>query len=63
MRAMRAMRLLGPKAAGIPGSVAGLGLAHERWNTARHSVATFVSAAVVIGNISFPVAVLTGFIK
>ena len=40
-----------------------LGLAHERWNTARHSVSTFVSAAVVIGNISFPVAVLTGFIK
>lgn len=40
-----------------------LGLAHPRWNNLRHSLATFVAAAVVIGNISFPVAVLTGFIK
>lgn len=40
-----------------------LGLAHPRWNNLRHSFATFVAAAVVIGNISFPVAVLTGFIK
>jgi len=40
-----------------------LGLAHARWNNLRHSSATFVAAAVVIGNISFPVAVLTGFIK
>jgi succinate dehydrogenase / fumarate reductase cytochrome b subunit len=40
-----------------------LGLAHPRWNAARHSLATFVAAAVVIGNISFPVAVLTGFVK
>lgn len=40
-----------------------LGLAHPRWNPLRHTLATFFAAAVVIGNISFPVAVLTGFIK
>ncbi len=40
-----------------------LGLAHPRWNAMRHSLATFVAAVVVIGNISFPVSVLTGFIK
>lgn len=40
-----------------------LGLAHPRWNPLRHSIATFFAAAIVIGNISFPVAVLAGVIK
>lgn len=40
-----------------------LGLAHARWNHLRHTLATLVAAAVVIGNISFPVAVLAGVIK
>ena len=40
-----------------------LGLAHSRWNPLRHSVATFFAAVIVVGNISFPVAVLTGFVK
>lgn len=40
-----------------------LGLAHARWNHLRHGAATLFAAVVVIGNISFPVAVLTGFVK
>jgi succinate dehydrogenase / fumarate reductase cytochrome b subunit len=40
-----------------------VGLAHARWNNLRHSAATLFAAIVVIGNISFPVAVLTGFVK
>jgi succinate dehydrogenase / fumarate reductase, cytochrome b subunit len=40
-----------------------LGLAHARWNPLRQSLATFVAAAVVVGNVSFPVAVMTGFIR
>ena len=40
-----------------------VGLAQPRWNVLRHSVATFIAALVVVGNITFPVAVLTGFIK
>lgn len=40
-----------------------LGLAHPKWNNARHAAATLFAAVVVVGNISFPVAVLTGFLK
>lgn len=40
-----------------------VGLAHPRWNPLRNAFATVVTAAVVLGNISFPVAVLTGFLK
>lgn len=39
-----------------------LGLNHPRYNHLRHAFATLVAAAVVIGNISFPLAVMTGFI-
>jgi succinate dehydrogenase / fumarate reductase cytochrome b subunit len=39
-----------------------LGLNHPRYNHLRHAFATFVAVAVVVGNISFPVAVLAGFI-
>jgi succinate dehydrogenase / fumarate reductase cytochrome b subunit len=39
-----------------------LGLSHPRYNPLRHAFATLVAAVVVIGNISMPVAVLTGFV-
>jgi succinate dehydrogenase / fumarate reductase cytochrome b subunit len=37
-----------------------LGLSHPRWNPVRRGVAFLFAAAVVAGNISIPVAVLTG---
>lgn len=40
-----------------------LGLSHPRYDHLRHALATLVAAAVVIGNISFPVAVLTGLVR
>jgi len=40
-----------------------LGLAHPKYNTARHAAATLFAAMIVVGNISFPVAVMTGFVK
>jgi succinate dehydrogenase / fumarate reductase cytochrome b subunit len=40
-----------------------LGASHPRWNTLRSAFATFFTAVVVIGNISIPVAVLTGLVK
>ncbi len=40
-----------------------LGLSHERWNSWRRGLALAVAAVVVIGNISIPVAVLTGFVR
>ena len=40
-----------------------LGLSHPRYNHIRHAFATFISAVVVVGNVSFPVAVLTGFLR
>jgi len=39
-----------------------LGLNHPRYNNLRHAAATFVTVAIVAGNISFPLAVMTGFI-
>lgn len=39
-----------------------LGLNHPRYNHLRHAFATFVSALIVIGNISMPLAVLAGLI-
>lgn len=39
-----------------------LGLAHPRYNHLRHVFATLVTVIVVAGNISFPLAVLTGLI-
>jgi len=39
-----------------------LGLSHPRYDHLRHAFATLVAVAVVLGNVSFPVAVLTGFI-
>ena len=40
-----------------------LGLSHERWNPWRRVLALAVAGVVVIGNISIPVAVLTGFVR
>jgi len=39
-----------------------LGLSHPRYNNLRHAFATLVTAIVVIGNISMPIAVLAGWI-
>lgn len=40
-----------------------LGLSHPRYDHLRHGFATFVTAAVVVGNISFPLAVLFGLLR
>jgi succinate dehydrogenase / fumarate reductase cytochrome b subunit len=40
-----------------------LGLSHPRWNPLRKSVAWTITSVVVLGNISFPVAVLLGIIR
>jgi len=40
-----------------------LGLSHPRYDQARLAVATLVTAVVVVGNISFPLAVLAGFVR
>jgi succinate dehydrogenase / fumarate reductase cytochrome b subunit len=39
-----------------------LGLSHDRWNPWRRVFAGAVTGLVVVGNISIPVAVLTGFV-
>jgi succinate dehydrogenase cytochrome b subunit len=39
-----------------------LGLSHPRYNNLRHAFATLVAAAIVIGNISMPMAVLAGVV-
>jgi succinate dehydrogenase / fumarate reductase cytochrome b subunit len=39
-----------------------LGLSHPRWNPVRRAVSLFLAAGVVAGNISIPVAVLTGMV-
>ena len=39
-----------------------LGLSHPRYDRLRHAFATLVALVVVAGNVSFPIAVLTGFI-
>jgi succinate dehydrogenase cytochrome b subunit len=40
-----------------------LGLSHPRYDHLRHAFATLVTVIVVAGNISFPVAVLTGLLR
>jgi succinate dehydrogenase / fumarate reductase cytochrome b subunit len=39
-----------------------LGLSHPRFNHLRHALATLLTAVVVLGNISFPVVVLAGWL-
>ena len=40
-----------------------LGLSHPRYDGLRHTLAAFLTVVVVAGNISFPVAVLTGLLR
>jgi succinate dehydrogenase / fumarate reductase cytochrome b subunit len=40
-----------------------LGLSHPRYNRLRYAVAAILTLVVVAGNISFPVAVLTGLLR
>jgi succinate dehydrogenase / fumarate reductase cytochrome b subunit len=40
-----------------------LGLSHARYNHLRHAFATLLTAVVVAGNISFPLAVLAGVVR
>lgn len=40
-----------------------LGLSHPRWNRLRFAAAALFTAAVVAGNISFPLAVLSGVLR
>jgi succinate dehydrogenase / fumarate reductase cytochrome b subunit len=40
-----------------------LGLSHDRWNPWRRGLSLAVAGVVVVGNISIPVAVLTGFVR
>ena len=37
-----------------------LGLSHPRWNRVRHAASALLAGIVVLGNISIPIAVLTG---
>ena len=48
---------------GIWSGLQTLGGSHPRWNDLRNRLAALVAAAVVIGNISIPVAVLTKVVK
>jgi succinate dehydrogenase / fumarate reductase cytochrome b subunit len=40
-----------------------LGVSHPRWERVAHRTATALAVAVVVGNISFPLAVLLGLVK
>ena len=40
-----------------------LGLSHPRWNRLRFGFSTLMTLVVVIGNISIPVAVITGLVR
>jgi succinate dehydrogenase / fumarate reductase, cytochrome b subunit len=40
-----------------------LGLSHPRYDRLRYALAALVAAVVVIGNLSFPIAVLAGLVK
>jgi len=40
-----------------------VGLSHPRYDRLRYAFAAFITAVVVIGNLSFPLAVMTGLLK
>jgi succinate dehydrogenase / fumarate reductase cytochrome b subunit len=40
-----------------------VGLSHPRWNPLRKAIAVGVAAVVVLGNVSFPVSVLAGWLR
>lgn len=48
---------------GIYSMLQTLGANHPSYNALRHAVAAGITAVVVLGNISFPIAVLTGVIR
>jgi succinate dehydrogenase / fumarate reductase cytochrome b subunit len=48
---------------GVSSMLQTVGLSHPRYNHLRLAAATLVSSVIVAGNITFPVAVLTGFVK
>jgi succinate dehydrogenase / fumarate reductase cytochrome b subunit len=48
---------------GVWSMLQSLGLNHPRYNNLRHAFATLIAVVVVAGNISFPLAVLTGFLR
>lgn len=48
---------------GVWSMLQSVGLSHPRYDQLRKHAATVFAALVVVGNISFPVAVLTGFVK
>jgi succinate dehydrogenase / fumarate reductase, cytochrome b subunit len=48
---------------GVWSSLQTLGLSHPRYNHLRHAFATLITAVVVVGNISMPVAVLAGWLE
>jgi succinate dehydrogenase / fumarate reductase cytochrome b subunit len=39
-----------------------LGLSHPRWDPIRRTVALVLAGTVVLGNVSIPLAVLTGLV-
>lgn len=47
---------------GIWSMLQSLGLSHERWNPWRRVLSAVVTGLVVVGNISIPVAILTGVV-
>src|SRR5207244_12488091 len=40
-----------------------VGLSHPRYDRLRYAFAAFITALVVLGNLSFPIAVMTGLLK
>jgi len=40
-----------------------VGLSHPRYDRLRYAFAAFITAVVVLGNLSFPIAALTGLVK
>ena len=40
-----------------------LGLSHPRYDRLRYAFAAFITAVVILGNLSFPIAALTGLVK
>jgi succinate dehydrogenase / fumarate reductase, cytochrome b subunit len=40
-----------------------VGLSHPRYDRVRHAFAALITAAVVLGNLSFPIAAMTGLLK
>jgi succinate dehydrogenase / fumarate reductase cytochrome b subunit len=48
---------------GVWSMLQSLGLSHPRWNTFRRAFATVFTVVVIGGNLSFPIAVLAGWVR